>query len=110
ELVQERATQATDDRAGNVDPQLAEVALRADERPEDVGPDLAGGGEGGTGDRGDEGDDPVEDEADHDPGEARRGSAVDRGAEHGEDEDRRSDHLGQEGDDGTRGRGDAAGA
>src|SRR4029078_12038735 len=110
ELVQERATQATDDRARNVDPQLAEVALRADERPEDVGPDLAGGVEGGTGDRADEDDDPVDDEADDDPGEARRGSPVDRGAEHGEDEDRRSDHLGQEADDGTGVRVDAHGA
>src|SRR6266850_4861449 len=81
ELVQERATQATDNRAGDVDPQLAQMALRADERSEDVRPDLAGGVESSTGDRADEDDDPVDDEPDDDPGKARRGTAVDGGAE-----------------------------
>ena len=95
ELVEEGAAEATDDRAGDVDPELLEWRLRADQGPEEIRADLAGRIEGGAGDRADEDDDPVDDEADDDPGEPGRSAAIDGGAEDREDEDRGADGLGR---------------
>src|SRR6476660_8431358 len=99
ELVQERTGHATDDRAGEVDPDLTPVLALADDRLEDLRANLAGRVQGGSGDRTDENDDPVDDEADDDPGEPGWSPAVDCRAEDGEDEDAGPDHVREEPDD-----------
>src|SRR5712675_1081121 len=102
-LVEERPNEATDDRADDVDrDQLIEVPLGADQAAEQLRADLAGRVERSAGDRADEDDDPVDDEADDDPGKAGRRATVDRGPEHGEDQDGRANDLGGDPDEHAR--------
>ena len=100
ELVEERADQATDDRADDVDgEQLVDgVVVAPIAWPSRLGADLAGRVQRRTGDRADQDDDPVDDEPDDDPGEPGRGPPVDGRAEDREDEDRGADDLGREAD------------
>src|SRR5436309_3463249 len=101
ELVQEGSRQSADERAHEVDPQLAEVLreLRvADEALDEQRADLARRVQRGASDRTDQDDDSVDDEADDDPGEARGRATVDGGAKYREHEARRADGLGSDGD------------
>ena len=66
--------------------------------PSDLRADLASRVQGSAGDRADEDDDPVDDEADDDPGESGRRATVDGGTEDREDENRGADDLGSEAD------------
>src|SRR5258705_1904535 len=100
ELVQERAEHAADRRAEDVDDDQLVDRDRgcADRLAEDGGTELAGRVERGAGDRADEDDDPVDDEADDQPGEAGRSLPGNRGSEDREHQDRGPDDLGCEPD------------
>ena len=101
EFVQERSTQSAQDRTHQIDGELTEMLGKlgvANQALHQQRTNLARWIERRAGDRTDQDDDPVDDETDDDASEARGRAPVDRGAEHGEDEDRRADGFSRDGD------------